>query len=274
MKKVYYIIGDKFKYSGLEFEITNITEDKVVFRSLRKKGVIDCMEIKDFETLFKNKRAEFIRNYGALPTVIREIEIDCKEMMFYQYLPIKLKGMTGFVLEERLMKFSELIVETLSNYKNTFGEEKFNESYIYLTVKRQYVSKKKSMNRPGYHSDGFMTDDINYIWSDRNPTIFNVSNFNLTLDDEISLKEMKKQALPENEITYPENTILRLNQYNIHKVNDSSIYEGIRTFVKISFSNDKYDLEGNSHNYELDYNWKMKPRQNKRNIPQTKIQKV
>lgn len=212
--------------------------------------------------------------YGQKPTIIRQLQIECKEMMFYQYLPIKLKGMTGFVLEERLMKFSELIVETLSDYKNTFGEERFNESYIYLTVKRQYISRDKSMSRPGYHSDGFLTDDINYIWSDQNPTIFNSTRFNLTLDDKESLNEMQNQALKENEFIHANNTILRLNQYNIHKVNDVSKFEGMRTFAKVSFSLDRYDLEGNSHNYELDYDWEMKPRKNERNIPQTESKKA
>jgi len=26
--------------------------------------------------------------YGQLPTPITEIQVDCKEMMFYQYLPL------------------------------------------------------------------------------------------------------------------------------------------------------------------------------------------
>lgn len=42
-----------------------------------------------------------------------------------------------------------------------------------------------SFNRMGYHSDGFLTDDINYIWCDNNPTIFNISAFNLTLDENL-----------------------------------------------------------------------------------------
>jgi len=45
----------------------------------------------------------------------------------------------------------------------------------------------------------------------------------------------------------------------------------MRTFVKISFSKDKYDLIGNSHNYEMDYKWDMKERKEERNIPQTAL---
>lgn len=32
---------------------------------------------------------------------------------------------------------------------------------------------------------------------------------------------------------------------------------------------DKYDLEGNSHNYLHSYAWQMKPRKEQRNIPQS-----
>ena len=55
----------------------------------------------------------------------------------------------------------------MSDFKNKYGRYRFLDSYMYLTVKRQYQSKSKLFNRPGYHSDGFLTDDINYIWSDK-----------------------------------------------------------------------------------------------------------
>lgn len=43
----------------------------------------------------------------------------------------------------------------------------------------------------------------------------------------------------------------------------------MRAFLKVSFSKDKYDLLGNSHNYLMDYNWEMKARKEDRNIPQS-----
>ncbi len=83
----------------------------------------------------------------------------------------------------------------------------------------------------------------------------------------MSINQMNAQTKPENNFTYDDNTLLRLDQFVIHKASDTP-YKGVRTFVKISFSKDKYDLEGNSHNYLLNYNWTMRPRQNYRNIPQ------
>ena len=160
----------------------------------------------------------------------------------------------------------------MSDFISTFGLDEYKESFMYVTAKSLYQQPNVSFNRMGWHSDGFLTEDINYIWCDKDPTIFNKSEFNLTLDDTVSMKEMEEQALEINDITFKENELLRLDQYNIHKV--APVLEGgMRTFVKISFSKDKYDLIGNSHNYLLDYNWEMKQRNTDRNIPQSNIKK-
>jgi len=208
--------------------------------------------------------------YGEPPVVMGQFKIKCQEMMLYQYLPIKMPKKSIISMERRLDCFRPMISAVIDNFVETFSEDLARSSYIYLTAKHQYQDKTRCFNRPGYHSDGFMTDDINYIWSDINPTVFNKSKFILSLDDQKSLTEMQAQALPENDFSYPENTLLRLNQYNIHRVADVEI-PGMRTFIKISFSKDKYDLIGNSHNYQINYKWAMKPRKSERNIPQSAI---
>ncbi len=205
--------------------------------------------------------------YGELPKILGEHLVECQEMMFYQYLPIKLAGATEPLVEDRLKCFSDLIGAVCCDYVGEFGLDDYVESFIYLTAKRAYQGNGCSFNRKGYHSDGFMTDDINYIWYDRSPTIFNKGQFNLTNDDSSSMYEMEEQANPQNEVVYPINSLLRLNQFSIHKVADVTNV-GLRTFVKISFSKDKYDLRGNSHNYLLDYQWEMRERKPNRNIPQ------
>jgi hypothetical protein len=207
--------------------------------------------------------------YGDLPSYMTEVDIKTNNEMFhYQYLPIKLAGdeFSFRNLEPRLYFASRLIRIACSNFGQEFGREKYRACYAYLTAKSLYVTGERNFNRQGYHSDGFMSDDINYIWYDRNPTVFNSSEFNLSQDDSLALKEMNEQALPENEITYPNSTLIRLDQFNIHKVGPV-IEEGLRTFIKISFSDCQYNLEGNSHNYLLDYRWNMKPRNKERNIP-------
>lgn len=208
------------------------------------------------------------KHYGDIPKTISGIELCPTEMLFYQYLPIKLKGsVDDVIVPERLSFTYKVLEESIGDFINSFGSEQFTDSYIYLTVKNLYQTKGKSFNRQGYHSDGFMTDDINYIWSDRQPTVFNTTRFKLTMDDHISMQEMEDQAIKENEFEYLNNTLLRLDQYNIHRVGDCT-QAGMRCFIKVSFSKDKYDLIGNAKNYLLDYDWDMRKRDQSRNIPQ------
>lgn len=210
--------------------------------------------------------------YGTLPKYLGTHEIECDEMLFYQYLPIKLKNQTEPIVEERLKCFEELIGNICCDFVGEFGLDRFMNSYVYLTAKKMYQVNGCSFNRKGYHSDGFLTDDINYVWCDKNPTIFNYTPFKLTLDDTISMDEMDKQANEEAIKIYPENSLLRLDQYNIHKVSENKGLV-LRTFVKVSFSNDKYDLKGNSKNHLLDYDWDMRCRNSGRNIPQQWVSK-
>lgn len=209
--------------------------------------------------------------YGKDPKVITELDINCKEMFFYQYLPIKMAGestITTSKIEPRLCSFAELIGVSCCDFIGTYGLDRFVNSYVYLTVKRLFVSPNYNMNREGWHSDGFMTDDINYIWSDCVPTVFNNSDFNLSQDDKLSIKEMEEQAKPMWDFTYPNKTLLRLDQFVIHRCGDIERSGCMRSFFKLSISDDMYDLEGNSHNYMLDYNWPMRKRGEERNIPQ------
>lgn len=208
--------------------------------------------------------------YGQLPTELGIFEVECKEMMFYQYLPIKMPNETQPIYEERLSCFDKLIGAICCDYIGEFGLDNYINSHVYLTAKSLYQMPNCSFNRMGWHSDGFLTDDINYIWCDKYPTIFNKTDFDLPLDDILSIEEMEKQAISLNDVVYKENQLLRLNQFNIHKV--SPIKQGcMRTFLKISISKGRYDLIGNSHNYLLNYDWEMKERKPERNIPQSII---
>lgn len=209
--------------------------------------------------------------YGKKPKTLGIFTVESKEMMFYQYLPIKLAGTVGLSPERRLKPYMKIITDSCLDYMNTYGREAFTESYVYVTVKNLYQHKEgHSFNREGWHSDGFLTDDINYIWSDRAPTVFNLSDFDIRLDDVLGMQDMNDQAIEKNNVTYMNNMLLRLNQFSIHKVGVMP-ESGMRQFVKVSVSRDKYDLLGNSVNHELRYNWDMKPRKEARNVPQSKI---
>lgn len=208
--------------------------------------------------------------YGELPKVIDVIPTLCNEMLFYQDMLIKQKRSTQFLIEPRLDNYNRIIQSAVNDFISIFGIEEYLNTYVYLSAKNLFQPMREPYNRPGWHTDGFMSNDITYIWCDSNPTIFNHSKFTLTQDHVKSILEMEEQANPENNMSYLENTLIRINQYNVHKVADVEEAR-MRAFVKVSFSRDKFDLIGNTHNYELTYDWQMKPRNQNRNVPQSEI---
>lgn len=203
--------------------------------------------------------------YGKLPKILGEFKVGGHEFFSYQYLPIKMKH-TEFRFEMRLEIFSELIQAATDSYVQERGVEELNNSYVYLTAKRMYQKSGCGFNRAGWHADGFGSpEEINTIWSDVQPTVYNTSKFDLSDNDSLSMQQMNEQALSTNDLTYPDGTLAQLDPYVIHKV--GPYIEGVRTFFKLTFSKEKFNLEGNSHNYMFVYDWEMKPRNLNRNIP-------
>lgn len=75
--------------------------------------------------------------YGALPVSLGIHTVECPEMMFYQYLPIKMANEHARKLERRLRCFMGLIGACQVDFVRTFGVSAITESYIYLTVMGQ-----------------------------------------------------------------------------------------------------------------------------------------
>lgn len=199
-------------------------------------------------------------HYGKAPINLGQFPIECKEALYYLYLPIKFPGMQQVVIPANLERFEPLLTEVLLNARQ------WVDQYVYITAKHTWVAPGTPANRPGWHSDGFLTDDENFIWCDSMPTIFNTSDFVVDADHEKSLDQFWPQALPENDLTYPAYSLLQLDQYVIHRVDEPTKGQW-RTFVKISVSANQYNLTGNSHNYDLNYNWTMHDRAEVRNDP-------
>ena len=205
----------------------------------------------------------FLEEYGDLPEDLGLIDIDVadQEMCFVQYLPVRLP----------MQKISHVLPDNLSWCNSLIEKASITESiykgnawkYVYITVKRVYGTG----NREGWHCDGFGTDDINYIWYDKHPTQFYPFKMKLPHCHEDSVAKMDNEIDDRcSMMEYPCKHLLRMDQSSIHRVSPL-LFTGLRTFVKISFSNDKYNLKGNAHNYSLDYNWEMVERSVNRNHP-------
>lgn len=205
--------------------------------------------------------------YGQLPIDLGFVNLNPSEMMFWLNCPIKLPY-GQFVIPENLKQFNPIIFKMRDALQSML-----HDKYVYLTVKTLYLNKGCPSNRPGWHSDGFMTDDINLIWYDSVPTVFwNPSEqVSIIQDHQQSLAQMSELCENGPFKTYPVKHLLMLNQHDIHKCGDVK-EDGIRTFIKISVSKNKYDMEGNSINHALGTNWNYQKRDKQRNLQSTSEQ--
>lgn len=196
--------------------------------------------------------------YGALPEDLGLIDLAPVEMMFWMYCPVKVPG-RSIAIPENLEQFRPLLMRA-------WERDGFKDRYVYLTAKTLWVAGDYIGNRPGWHSDGFGTDDVNYIWYDRAPTEFYEDNFELPADCADSMTIMEQRAVRAKIITYPDKHLLRLTPEVIHR-SPVGFKPGMRTFVKVSISKDRYNLEGNSINHGLGESWPLVPREPVRNHP-------
>jgi hypothetical protein len=204
--------------------------------------------------------------YGARPANLGLVDLNPTEMMFWLYCPVKIPGRFPVNLPPNLQQYISMFVEV---YK-AVGQPRWDDSYVYITAKTLWVTGDNPGNRPGWHSDGFMTDDLNFIWSDTNGTLFwepdNLVDF--SQDHVSSLAEMEAAAEPDkdHQHTYDDKHLLLLDQRVIHRVADVT-KPGMRTFVKISLSSSRYNLVGNSINHALGLDWEYVKRGEERNDP-------
>lgn len=204
-----------------------------------------------------------MRPYGSRPEFIGHFPLAAEwhEVMRFLYLPVSMPGL-GIELPPQL-SFMFDVLEYVAE-----REDPKIQKYIYITAKLGHATPDNPINRPGWHADGFGTNDINYIWTDRWPTVFAIQDFHDITDDHVkSMKRFEEQANPDRFRTYHDQTLLRLDSSVVHRAPEIPAPGGTRRFFKISVSPDKYNLLGNSHNFLFDYDWKMWSREEIRNDP-------
>lgn len=218
------------------------------------------------------------RTYGARPHPIGHHTIDWHEMLHYLYLPIKIPAwdQTGsaaeadIVMPRRLEMLRPLVEAAWDDYVSGGHGTRMPaaaDTYVYLTVRRGWATPDNPLNRPGWHTDGFGSDDLNYIWADVHPTRYAVQDFELKADDVESMRQMEAQVRPDRiEEGLPE-WLYGLDPYVVHATPVIPPPGTMRSFAKISFSPHRYNLLGNSHNHDLAYDWVMHNRTALRNDP-------
>lgn len=200
--------------------------------------------------------------YGRAPIDLGLVDLSPTEMMFWIYCPIKLRESNNIVVPPNLWQFSSIIDACWE----ATDSASWYDRYVYLTAKTLWVTNDNPGQRRGWHCDGFMTDDLNYIWYDSEPTVFATSDepIAFTQEHKTALEEMAVagETLPNS--TYPIKHLLRLDQTVLHRVGDFGA-PGMRSFVKLSVSQHPFNLVGNSINRELAPDWNYAKRSVTRN---------
>lgn len=223
-----------------------------------------------FDAAFKT-----VGRYGAPPvTVGRWSEIELPEVMYYLYLPIAFPFTEcdfPFVrLPENLKVCTPLITAAMEHAAYVMGK---GFRYVYLSARKGWATRDNPLNRPGWHCDGFGTDDLNYVWWKGPGTRFLVdppiaSSLLDTISDShvVSLAQFETLAnmSPQSIRTPPQGHLYAIDPYVIHATPEIST-PCMRQYVKISMSDHKYNLKDNSHNHLFDYRWEMFDREEVRN---------
>lgn len=203
---------------------------------------------------------------SSLPRDCGHYQFDLKEVMYYLYLPVRMDG-GDLRLPENISILRTPIWDLINRVANEDIDEKVYR-YIYVSARKGWATPDNPLNRPGWHADGFGTNDLNFVWWDGPGTRFAVQEFTgIVSDHNRALAQFDAQVREENVVSnLPAHHFYRLDPTIVHDT--PRIVEGcMRTYIKISMSDHRYNLENNSHNYLFNYHWKLHPRNVVRNDP-------
>lgn len=204
--------------------------------------------------------------YGKATKCVGHHYMDLGEVMYYLYLPIAMPGATFDIrLPPNLARCRELVERTIAHahmMRDTRGD------YVYISARKGWATPDNPLNRPGWHCDGFGTDDLNYVWWKGPGTRFAIQSFAAIEADHVrSMAQFEEQVVADNVWSPPESGVYMIDPYVVHATPIIAPPGCWRQYVKISFSKERYNLENNSHNYLFDYSWKLHTREALRNDP-------
>jgi hypothetical protein len=205
------------------------------------------------------------RTFGSPPVYLGEFEISLIEVMYYLYLPVKFPK-TDIRLPPNVAQVLPLIQASLE-WGRSQGRDIDNE-YVYLSARKGWASPDNPLNRPGWHADGFGSDDLNCVWWDGPGTRFAIQEFGEIDSSHItSLGQFEKRVDERKVMLSPAHSLYGMDQYVVHATPLIEPPGCMRQYIKVSLSPEKYNLENNSHNYLFDYDWKLHSRETLRNDP-------
>lgn len=217
---------------------------------------------------------------GEAPVSIGFYDVTLSEVMYYLYLPVYMEGYGDHELSVMLPPNVEccrgMILDAMTRSPRRY-------KYAYLSARKGWATPDNPLNRPGWHCDGFGTNDLNFVWWNGPGTRFAVGDFGEISDDHVESLVQFERAVRMDGVRQPyqsETPVPKLNVFsppygNLYMITPRVVHATpligapgcMRQYIKISLSDERYNLENNSHNYLFDYDWPLHARDEIRNDP-------
>lgn len=172
--------------------------------------------------------------YGAAPEHLGEFPLDLSEVMYYLYLPVMMPCSPEPRLPSNVFRFWKLI-DACSQH----APRRYN--YVYLSARKGWATPDNPLNRPGFHCDGFGTDDLNYVWWVGPGTRFAIQKFHDISDDHVeSLRQFEDQIDLYRVVSdLPERNLYALTPDVVHATPLIRPPGCMRQYVKVSLARDR-----------------------------------
>lgn len=197
------------------------------------------------------------------PVSIGFFDMKLPEVMYYLYLPVEMGDTEhpDIRLPPNVECCLPLIVRAMERAPRAY-------QYAYLSARKGWATPDNPLNRPGWHCDGYGTDDMNYVWWSGPGTRFAVHDFHDISPDHVeSLAQFAAQVRADQVFSPPHGNLYALTPSVVHATPVIGAPGCMREYVKVSLSDSRYNLENNSHNYLFDYHWPLHSRDMIRNDP-------
>ncbi len=182
--------------------------------------------------------------------IVRNIDTSQLEYCNIVNMCIKDIGSDEYLIPDNLKPFVRDVI--LDVHLIDMSLNKAIDMYAYLTIKKMYIQPNTCGNREGWHIDGFMSDQKNFIWSDcdATPTEVSIGSFDLTLDHEKSIDEMYEQGWGNFNLQLKSNVLYEMNQECVHRPTQNNTNKPVlRTFIKLTYTKELFNGYGNAWNY-------------------------
>ena len=212
------------------------------------------MGLSNLKHLIGNNKSEVcgVHIESVAPSgIVRNIDTSKLEYCNIVNMCIKESNSDEYLIPENLKPF---VKELISDAYLLSPKLLVNNSdmYAYLTIKKMYIQPNTCGNRDGWHIDGFMSDQKNFIWSDcsATPTEVSIGSFDLTLDHEKSIDEMYEQGWGNFNLQLKSNVLYEMNQECVHRPTRNETNKSVlRTFIKLTYTKELFNGYGNAWNY-------------------------